>query len=164
MTAYRQDPFINMENISKFQQELGKLLEGHWIKPSTRHDRDGNWQPAMDILESANAYQYVLDLPGVQLDAVTVNIHRGVLTIGGERRPKYASKYDGENSHPQPHSNEFTATQIERQSGRFLKTATLPDDAQEEDCSAQMDNGVLTITVSKTSVVAPRNIPVNRTT
>jgi len=52
MSNYRQDPFINLDGIQKIQQELGRLFEGDWVKPSSRYNESGDWSPATD---AANA-------------------------------------------------------------------------------------------------------------
>ncbi len=145
MAGYRNDPFINLDGIQKLQQELGKLFEGEWVKPSARQDVDGNWIPSMDSLSSENSYQFLLDLPGVALDAVNVSVHRGVLTISGSRTGVVDSNFG----------------QQERPSGAFSRSITLPDDVQEDSCAARMDNGVLTITVNRSQVTPARTIPVN---
>jgi len=88
--------------------------------------------------------------PGVDPKSIDVNLHRGVLTIAGERRE------------PQPQANdEKTTLHIsERFTGRFRRVVSLPDDVDPDAVSADFKDGVLHISVKRKASAQPRRIQV----
>lgn len=144
MSQYRQDPFINFDGIQKIQQELGRLFEGDWVKPSSRYDSTGDWSPATDTVETETQWQFLVDLPGVALTDIDVSVHRGEIRVKGNK--------------PVAHSG--TVVAAERRSGLFERVLELPDDADESTLNASMQNGVLTLSVDKSRASAARPIPV----
>jgi len=147
MSQYRQDQFINFDGIQKIQQELGKLFEGDWVKPSSRYANDGDWIPATDTLETDTQWHFLLDLPGVDLKDVDVSVHRGEIRIKGEKRSAHAG----------------TVVNSERRSGVFERVLALPDDADESTLNASMQNGVLSLSVDRNGASAARTIPISAT-
>lgn len=142
MSQYRQDPFINFDGIQKIQQELGRLFEGDWVKPSSRNDSD--WTPATDIIETDTQWQFMIDLPGVALDDIDVSVHRGEIHIKGNKRTAHSG----------------TVVSTERRSGLFERVLELPDDANESTLNASMQNGVLSLSVDRSRASEARPIPV----
>ena len=144
MSQYRQDPFINFDGIQKIQQELGRLFEGDWVKPSARYHEAGDWKPATDILETETHWHFLLDLPGVALTDVDVSVHRGQIKVKGQKQP----------------SDDGTIVTCERSHGQFERVLPLPEDADDSTLSASMKNGVLQLSVSKSERSSSRPIPV----
>lgn len=144
MSNYSQDPFINFDGIQKIQQELGKLFEGDWIKPSSRHGHFGDWSPVTDTIETDTQWQFLIDLPGVALQDIDLSVHRGEIRIKGNKRMVHSG----------------TAVSIERRSGTFERILELPDDADESTLNASMQNGVLSLAVDKNQASRARSIPI----
>jgi|GEM_PF-801715 len=144
MNNYNQDPFINFDGIQKIQQELGRLFEGDWVKPSARYNASGDWSPATDTIETATDWHYVVDLPGVALSDVDVSVHRGEIRIKGNKSAAHMG----------------TVVNQERSEGEFERIIRLPEDADEASLNASMKNGVLSLTVSKSQQSGARPIPV----
>ncbi|MEM1231996.1 MAG: Hsp20/alpha crystallin family protein [Pseudomonadota bacterium] len=116
------------------------------------------WVPAVDISETEAAYLIELDIPAVPIDAVSVQVKDGLLSISGERRHERAVSEDGEdgdNSGRGPRRH-----RVERQYGRFARSFQLPEDADEEAIEATARDGVLTLAVSKREKASPRQIEV----
>src|SRR5690606_4490790 len=81
--------------------------------------RNGNggarrWVPAMDLLETDEAFVVKADLPGLERDDVSVEIEDGVLTISGERKAEHREDENG-------------YVRVERSYGSFARTLQLPD-------------------------------------
>lgn len=144
MSQYRQDPFINFDGIQKIQQELGRLFEGDWVKPSSRYSDIGDWTPATDTIETETQWQFLIDLPGVALEDTEVSVNRGAIRLKGNKRNAHSG----------------TAVSTERRTGLFERVLELPDDADESTLNASMQNGVLSITVDKSRVSGARSIPI----
>ena len=101
----------------------------------------------LDVEESPDAYVVRADLPGVPLDAISVNIHEDVLTIAGE-------------SAREERSEDSRMLIRERRSGKFSRSLRLPDIVNGEAVEADFVDGVLSITLPKAEHVKPRQIPV----
>lgn len=102
------------------------------------------WKPAIDLAEDAASFSIVADLPGVKPESIDLQISDGVLTLKGEREPR---QREG-------------ATRLERHSGSFKRSFTLPETADAEAVSAKHELGVLAITIPKQAKPEPRRIPV----
>jgi HSP20 family protein len=105
------------------------------------------WSPAVNVAEDANGYQISADLPDVAIGDVKVVVREGVLTLSGER--KRETKTEGVKYHL-----------VERTTGTFQRSFSLPKDANGEKVSAEFKNGVLLVTVPKREEVKPREIEV----
>ena len=95
------------------------------------------FSPAADVLESAEQYLFVLDLPGVSKEELVVQILDGKLSISTEP----------DASHPEPKIRQR----------RF----ELPADVDAEAISAELENGVLTVSLTKRPSARPRKIAIN---
>lgn len=82
------------------------------------------------------------DLPGMSDQDVEVTVHKGVLSIRGERKPEEGRQYlyNG------------------RTWGRFERAITLPDEVNADAVQAELSNGVLRLTLPKSPETRPRKI------
>jgi len=144
MSNYRQEPFINFDGIQKIQQELGRLFEGEWVKPSSRFNESGDWSPATDTVETESEWHYLIDLPGVALGDIDVSVHRGQIVVTGKKQSAQVGN----------------VVNSERSHGRFERTIQLPDNCDESTLNASMKQGVLNLSVTKAPLSGARPIPV----
>ncbi|MBM3324834.1 MAG: Hsp20/alpha crystallin family protein [Calditrichaeota bacterium] len=105
------------------------------------------WGPAVDIAENDDNYQIVAELPGIRMDEVKISLENNVLTIRGEKRHEVTE-------------NKRNYRRIERCYGQFQRSFTLPSSVNAEEVKAEMDNGVLTITLPKAEEAKAREIPI----
>jgi HSP20 family protein len=103
------------------------------------------WTPAVDLCETADAFMVTAELPGLSRDQVRIEVHDGRLTIQGRRD----SRVPCEQYH-----------QVERGHGEFSRTFSLPPTVDPEQISADLRDGVLTITVPKIPDRGPRRVDV----
>lgn len=103
--------------------------------------------PEVRTKNSPEGYALSVDLPGLTQSDVTLEVHRGVLTVSGSREVTPPEGYRSQRR--------------ERRTYQFSRSFTLPEDADVEHVNATMRLGVLTITVAKRPEVKPRQIPVN---
>ncbi len=47
---------------------------------------DGAWRPALDIIETDDAYRVEVAIPGVQKEDIDIEIRDDVFTISGEKK------------------------------------------------------------------------------
>jgi len=105
------------------------------------------WAPSVDIVEDDKEWVVKADLPEVKKDDVKVTVEKGVLTITGER------KFEKEEKNKKYH-------RIERSYGNFLRSFTLPDDADGIQVSAEFKDGVLKVRLPKNEKAKPKTIEV----
>ena len=92
----------------------------------------------LDIHETAATYEVVADLPGVPKEDVKVTVKDHVLTISGKREK--VKKVDTDKYHRE-----------ERSFGSFSRSIAIPENADENTIKAKYDNGVLSLTLTKTT-------------
>lgn len=99
--------------------------------------RVADWlKPASAASSNNDAYSISMELPGVAEDDVDLSLNNGSLVVRGEKKTETEKKGD-------------TWYFSERQFGAFSRTFQLPDDADGAKASANMKDGVLTITVPR---------------
>jgi HSP20 family protein len=102
--------------------------------------------PTTDIFETEEALTVVMDLPGVTKQSVDVNVENDVLRIEARIDP---SKYEG----MEPLYTEYNV-------GHFARSFTLSSKIDQQQISAQLEDGVLTLTLKKAKEAMPRRISI----
>ena len=105
------------------------------------------WMPPVDVQETADAYLFHAELPGLTKDDINITLENNVLRLSGERKlEKDANK---ENYH-----------RVERTYGTFTRSFTLPTQVDADKVQAAFENGILTVTVPKAEQAKPRKIAI----
>jgi HSP20 family protein len=108
----------------------------------------GTWVPAVDIFETTAGDVVVkVDLPEMKRDDIKVSFENNVVTIEGERK----SVGGGE---PE------TYHRVERGSGAFRRSFSMPDSVDGARVQAAYADGVLTVTLPRREETRPRQIPI----
>lgn len=147
MTALtRWNPFREMEELQN------RLLSVFNLATPRRGDGQesitvAEWAPLVDIIEDDKEYLLKAELPEMRKEDVKVTVENGVLTISGERKLEKEEK--GRKYH-----------RIERAYGSFVRSFTLPDDADADRVSAEFKDGVLKVHVAKSEAAKPKQIEV----
>jgi HSP20 family protein len=143
----RWDPFKEMD-------ELQRRLSSIWGGAPARRPEAGKesltvaeWSPLVDITEDDKEYLIKADLPEVKKGDVKVTVENGVLAITGERR------FEKEEKDKRYH-------RIERSYGSFVRSFSLPDDADADKVSAEFKDGVLLVHLTKNEKARPKSIDV----
>jgi len=105
------------------------------------------WAPRVDIKEEEGRFVIYADLPGVDPQAIEVQMHEGILSIRGERAGA-GSDRAGRYAH------------AERRHGRFHRQFALPDSADAGGVVARSHDGVLEVAIPKKPATVARRIPV----
>ena len=101
-----------------------------------------SWMLAVDVNETEKEFFLSADMPGLDKNDVSVDIHDGVITIKGERAIDNEKSTDGYRIR-------------ERQLGSFNRSFRLPDNVNEDKVAAKFKNGLLTVTLPKTKEILP---------
>ena len=104
------------------------------------------FMPTTDIFETEDALTVVMEVPGVNNEAVDISVENQVLKIEAKIDP---SKYDG----MEPLYTEYNV-------GHFARSFTLSNKIDQEQISAKLEDGVLTLTLKKAKEAVPRKISV----
>jgi HSP20 family protein len=106
----------------------------------------GGWQPAADVEETDDAYLIELELPGVQRDDVSVEFGGGELSVTGEVKQQQRVGLLRTRTRPM---------------GRFDYRISLPLQVQEDQVTASLADGVLTVRMPKTEQARRRKIAIS---
>jgi len=134
----RTDPFREMDRLAR---HLFDSAPGTWSKPASM---------PMDAYRAGDEFVVTFDLPGVDSDAIDLDIERNVLTVKAERRPRYA---DGD----------VEMQVCERPLGVFSRQLFLGDSLDTERISADYHAGVLTVRIPVADKAKPRRIAIGHT-
>ena len=96
----------------------------------------GDYRAKLDVSGNNNEYEVSIDLPGFSEDDIEIELNGNILTVKGQKEEKNESK-------------EKQYYRIERSSGSCQRTLSLPEDANRDDISANMKNGLLVITIPR---------------
>ena len=105
------------------------------------------WMPMVDVQETDAEYLLKAELPEVKKEDVKITFENGVLTLQGERKQEKEEK--GKKFH-----------RIERSYGSFLRTFTMPLDADENKLTADFKDGILRVHLPKMEKPRPKAIEV----
>jgi len=103
------------------------------------------FEPNIDVRVSANEIAFLCDVPGVKLSDLEVTLENGVLGIKGAR-----------SFERQPDEQ----VMLGRSYGSFSRAFTLPDGLDDENLTASLADGVLTIRIPKQPKARPRKITI----
>ena len=102
--------------------------------------------PYADIYETDEALCVVMEMPGVEKKDLNVALENSVLRVDGQIN---FSKYEG----MEPVYTEYNI-------GHYARSFTLSNKVDQEQISAQLDDGVLTLTLPKAKHAQPRKIEI----
>lgn len=138
------NPFREMETMQD------RILRAMNLGTSRNGGSAGNvteWSPSVDISEDDKEYVIKAELPEVDKEHVKVVVENGVLTLKGER------KFEKEEKNKKFH-------RIERSYGSFMRSFTLPDDADPSKVAAEFKDGLLQVHMPKSEARKPKAIEV----
>ena len=127
------DPFASL------RREIDRLFDAFFASaglPTAVTGRAWELRPQLDLIETDDDYQLVVELPGVDPNDIVVELRGDVLTVRGEKKAEHEEKA----------GNRYL---LERRFGRFERHIRLPTEIDRERAEATYDKGVLTIRLPK---------------
>ena len=131
----RTDPFRDFD---RWTQQVFHNVAGTWSRPTAM---------PMDAYRAGDEFVVAFDLPGIEPDAIELNIERNVLTVKAERRPTATDQ-----------SVEMQVS--ERPLGVFSRQLFLGDTLDTSQIKANYDAGVLTLRIPIAEQAKPRKIEI----
>jgi HSP20 family molecular chaperone IbpA len=104
------------------------------------------YRPPVDIFDTGEGVKMLLEMPGVGRDDVEIDLERRVLTIRGR----------GHVTSPEGYRRVYA----EYGEGDYERVFTLSEDIDEAAIRAEMNNGVLTLTLPRAEAAKPKRIEV----
>jgi len=104
--------------------------------------------PVLDVSEQENDFIVTADLPGVKKEDVKITFENSVLTISGTR-----------NSQAVPENARLLLNEL--RSGDFNRSLKFRQDIDTSKMTAEMSNGILTVTLPKAESVKAKEIHIN---
>ena len=144
MALIRWEPVRELNTI---QSEMNRLFNTFFDTPQggTQLRR---WIPPMDLVETEDDFILRADLPGLSEKDVNIELEDNVLTLSGERKAEHEERKEGYN-------------RVERASGSFSRSLTLPEGVDPDAVSASFDRGVLEIRIPKPEARKPRKVSIS---
>lgn len=104
---------------------------------------DDGLTPVADVSETDKRYEIVVELPGLDDKDVEVTLRDDLLTISGEKKTEREEKKKGYHL-------------SERSYGSFQRSFRLPDDVQADKIEAEMQKGVMSISLPRSPSAKPK--------
>lgn len=136
MTVVRYEPW---SLLNRLRRELDQTFE------FAAHE--ASWTPAVDIHEEDKQFVVRADLPGVTPKDIEITAEKGVLSLRGSRN--FEQKTD-----------DGLYSRVERVSGKFARSFTLPENVETDKINAKFKDGVLELTIPKIAKPEPRRIEI----
>ena len=120
--------------------ELSNRLD--WL----REEMNPSYFPPMNVWEDGDTLFVEMEVPGLKIEDIAVSFDNGELTLKGEK------KFEAKENAP--------LHRRERLYGAFNRTLTLPWEIVADRVSAELKDGVLTVTLPKAEASKPHKVAV----
>lgn len=158
----RFDPFAALSGSEGLFDQMSRMLTSAF--PDVAHINVNSWSPPVDVDETDEAYLVEADVPGVPPEDVHVDLQGRELRITGEYGTVPAGEQggggtdqaaqQGTEAGSAPQGQQETQQQsgsVPRRSGRFDYRVTLPSEVRSEAATANLEHGVLRLSLPKVS-------------
>jgi len=120
--------------------------QNNTVNVPERMEQATYYTPLVDIIENADGFTFLADLPGVRAGDVDVTFDNGVLTISAKAHPRQQASQ--------------TYVWREYGVGHFYRSFTLGADVNVDGIRAELKNGELTLFVPKAENAKSRKIEI----
>jgi len=135
--------------LTSLQDQVIRLFEDNFTRDRLGQADLATWAPPVNIYETGNELVVEADLPDLQEKDIDVRVENNMLTIRGER--KFDKEVNADNNY----------LRVERVSGPFMRSFSLPNTVNSEGIRAEYHNGVLTLHMAKREEPKPKQIKIS---
>ena len=138
-----------LQDLVVLQDRMNRLFEDATQRRSQADAGAGDqferadWTPASDIYETESGYLIAIDLPGIDREALELDIDDGRLVVKGIRAIAESRQH-----------------RSERPRGKFLRTYSVPASVDQGRIGAEYRDGVLQISLPKRTEQKPKKIDI----
>jgi HSP20 family protein len=111
-----------------------------------RDEMEPSFFPPLNVWEDGETLKIEAEVPGVKQEDIEVSFDNGELTLKGEK------KFEAKEKTP--------LHRRERVYGSFTRTLSLPWELKVDQVSAELKDGVLTVTLPKAEAAKPRKVAI----
>lgn len=122
-------PWRDLRNLRRDIQEVVHDLMGNeseWAR--------GSWQPAVDMVETDDAFIVAAELPGMKKEDIKINVQDTTLRLSGARKP---------------FSEEQSKVRSELWYGPFSRSISIPGEINRDKITAKYQDGILQVTLPR---------------
>lgn len=128
------------------RDEMDRMFERFWSNPMALTENQDRWfgdfsklefTPKLDVTDDKDFLRVTLEVPGVDMKDLDVEVQDGVLTISGEKKQEATTNEEG-------------CYHTERSYGFFRRAIPLPTEVETAKAEAKFDRGVLIVKLPKT--------------
>ena len=138
-----------LQDLMVLQDRMNRLFEDatqrrtHGDAAAGDEFERADWAPASDIYETESGYSIAMDLPGIDRDALEIDVDDNRLIVKGTRL-----------------IDELKQHRTERPRGKFLRTFSVPASVDQGKIGAEYRDGVLEIRLPKRSEQKAKRIDI----
>jgi HSP20 family protein len=125
--------------------ELSRELDRMFTRSGPR-----SYFPAADVVVTEDDVKVYMDVPGLSVEDLEIELVNDVLTIRGERAYPFATGEDGE----------YVWQRLERAFGKFERILRVPKGLEPDTIDASIENGVLALSLPKPEARKPHRIQI----
>ncbi|WP_292375247.1 Hsp20/alpha crystallin family protein [Methanosarcina sp. UBA411] len=140
--VYSWDPFDEIRRMQNYMEQMFRTFPALESRFGT-----GTFSPLTDVAEEDNKVIITTDLPGIEKENVELDLRDNVLVINAGKEKEEEAEKEG-------------YLRKERAFMRYYREIPLPDGVTEEGATAQLKNGVLTVTLPKIKSVTGKRIQI----
>jgi len=130
-------------------EDWERRLEDYFGRPVWRlPDGERGWMPSVDVFDKDDKFVVKAELPGMKEEDIDVSVVGDILTIKGEKKEEAEVK-------------EEDYYRCERTYGSFYRSIPLPSSVDASKIEANIEDGVLEVTLPKSAGVKPKKIAVS---
>ncbi len=143
----RRDPFDLIGDFAGMRRAMDRLFDDRFFRSPVFAPASDEGTLAVDVLEHDGKVVVRASLPGFQKEDIDVQLHEGVLSIKAERTEETEEQGD-------------RWYRRERQTGSVSRRIALPGVVTEADVTAELKDGVLTVSVPTPEKPGPKQIEI----
>jgi len=135
-----------LQDLMVLQDRMNRLFEDATQRRQSGTDDEferADWTPAADIYETDSGYLIAMDLPGIDREALEIDVDDSRLVVKGTRTIAESKQH-----------------RAERPRGKFLRTFSVPGSVNQAMIGAEFKDGVLHIRLPKRSEQKPKKIEI----
>jgi HSP20 family protein len=137
-----------LQDLVVLQDRMNRLFEDATQRRNQAETRGddferADWTPAADIYETESGFLLALDLPGIDREALEIDVDDNRLIVKGTRMIEESRQH-----------------RSERPRGKFLRTFSVPASVDQGKIGAEYKDGVLQIRLPKRTEQKPKKIDI----
>lgn len=135
-----------LQDLMVLQDRMNRLFEDATQRRQSETGDEferADWTPASDIYETESGYLIAMDLPGIDREALEIDVDDSRLVVKGTRTIAASQQH-----------------RTERPRGKFLRTFSVPGSVDQAKIGAEYKDGVLQISLPKHSEQKPKKIDI----